>query len=233
MRLFHFVTGFLLIALLVAGNARAALIDNGDFTTDDVSGLDWLDLSLTDGMTFALAEATYAGWSLASSAQFAGLIAQFDTPGDDNFMGQPSNPETVFGGVSLATALNSNYASNPWFDLFGLTVSGQAGGVDTLQSLGYYDEGGIRRRGGVAVWDYADSTGRADEGLIYFDDGVDFSDPIRDGAANFGWFLVRGGSGPDPDPKPDPVPVPEPSLALLLVTGLAGFGLAGLRRREA
>ena len=37
------------VLCLLALNANSALIDNGTYTTDDVSGLEWLDLSITKG----------------------------------------------------------------------------------------------------------------------------------------------------------------------------------------
>jgi len=67
--------------LLVATfNAKAALIDNGQYTTDTASGLDWLDLTETDGMSFDAVAAQlgagglFEGWSFASSVQVTTLF---------------------------------------------------------------------------------------------------------------------------------------------------------------
>jgi hypothetical protein len=65
---------FILIAALLVTPlaANSALIDNGDYTTDTVSGRDWLDLTETTGIAFetVLAElgtgGLYEGWSIAS-----------------------------------------------------------------------------------------------------------------------------------------------------------------------
>ncbi|QXD31787.1 hypothetical protein [Candidatus Pelagisphaera phototrophica] len=47
-RLFAVTMGLLISASLT----EAALIDNGGFTTDTVTGLDWLDMYHTDGNTY-------------------------------------------------------------------------------------------------------------------------------------------------------------------------------------
>jgi hypothetical protein len=70
--------------LSVSTLANATLIDNGDYTTDTVSGLDWLDWTLTGNKTQA--EALYmfsgAGWRIATAAEATGLIAnRFGIPG--------------------------------------------------------------------------------------------------------------------------------------------------------
>ena len=75
-RLFAVAMGLLISASLT----QAALIDNGGFTTDTATGLDWLDMYHTQGNTYneTLAEIStgeLVGWRFATSAEFDGLIS--------------------------------------------------------------------------------------------------------------------------------------------------------------
>ena len=55
-------------ALVLSASVNASLIDNGVYTTDDTTGLQWLDLSSTFGLTHETAENFKAGggWRHAS-----------------------------------------------------------------------------------------------------------------------------------------------------------------------
>ena len=75
-RLFAVTMGLLISASLT----EAALIDNGGFTTDTVTGLDWLDMYHTDGNSYnqtlnaISGGGSLDGWRFATSAEFDGLI---------------------------------------------------------------------------------------------------------------------------------------------------------------
>ena len=57
--------------------------DNGDYTTDETTGLDWLDLTETSGRSYNDISAKlgsggeFEGWSYASAAQVAGFFQGF------------------------------------------------------------------------------------------------------------------------------------------------------------
>lgn len=55
--------------LLLAAPASAALIDNGDTTTDTATNLEWLDLTLTQGKDTATALADNPGFNVATIAE--------------------------------------------------------------------------------------------------------------------------------------------------------------------
>ncbi len=74
-RLFSVTMGLLISASL----SQAALIDNGIFTTDEATGLDWLDLTYTDGDSYnttlaAISTGELVGWRFATTEEFYGLI---------------------------------------------------------------------------------------------------------------------------------------------------------------
>ena len=82
----------LILALLLIHPAKAALINGGGYTFDEQSGLDWLDLSATQGQSYNEVLAaigpggSLAGWSVASAAQVstffdnAGGTPPYDSP---------------------------------------------------------------------------------------------------------------------------------------------------------
>jgi hypothetical protein len=78
--------------------SHASLIDHGGFTSDDVSGLDWLDLSATEGMTVAAAIGSNGGnWQLATKSQFQSMFSQFEKFGDGEFLDVPGSFEYDYG----------------------------------------------------------------------------------------------------------------------------------------
>ena len=84
------------ILLTLSGASHAAIIANGDFTTDTGTGLDWLDHSFTLGLSFNQVTAElgagglFDGWSVATQGQVhtylinAGWIGPFDSNNNSN-----------------------------------------------------------------------------------------------------------------------------------------------------
>jgi hypothetical protein len=76
-------------ALILSTSANAAIIDNGTYTTDTSTGLDWLDLTATAGMSYNQVSAElgaggiFEGWTYATRAQVSGFWDSFG--GDSNY----------------------------------------------------------------------------------------------------------------------------------------------------
>ena len=113
---------FTVIFLLACfGTTQAALIANGDFTIDTDTGLDWLDLGLTDGLSVNQALALMSpggqleGWAIANLDQIhqlmtnAGWIGSFDSGNTLNF-----------GFAESFNTQTTNFLFDPWGDLGGL-----------------------------------------------------------------------------------------------------------------
>jgi hypothetical protein len=77
--LFMFKKLLPLLFLFTGFQANATLIDNGDYSTDTESGLDWLDWTLTTDKTQAEALTLYSGsgWRIASKSEALGLMDNF------------------------------------------------------------------------------------------------------------------------------------------------------------
>jgi hypothetical protein len=97
--------------LSVSTLANATLIDNGDYSADTVSGLDWLDWTLTRDktQTEALAQFGGAGWRMATSTEAVGLMENhFDVD--------------VLGGFANGNAIQDLAIKHDQFvALFGIT----------------------------------------------------------------------------------------------------------------
>ncbi len=200
-----------LLAILWAVPSGAALINLGEVTRDTSSGLDWLDVSLTAGLSYqAVQGGMYAsdGWRFATGFEIDSLASRY--------IGSPE--ETFTGGLDFIQTLVMIGLLEPTFERS--FIPGITGQPLTIATLGYYDdETGDARVGlgefvvNVLVPDpaFGDSfTGR----WTTFDD---FLLP-NTMAPQIGSFLVRSS-----------VSVPEPSTAALLFIGLLGTVLA--RRR--
>jgi hypothetical protein len=121
-------TALLFIASL--GTAQAALVALGDYTTDTDTGLDWLDLDLSLGMSLnqVLTQTgtggTFDGWQVATLGQIhlfmtnAGWIGPYD----------PSNVSNV-GYVANFKVLTTSFLDDPIDDINGFTF-------DPLSGLG-------------------------------------------------------------------------------------------------
>jgi len=88
---------FLAVTLIIAtATTQAALVANGDFTSDTDTGLDWLDHSVTAGLSFNQVTAElgavglFEGWQVATLDQAhtylinAGWVGPFDSNNTSN-----------------------------------------------------------------------------------------------------------------------------------------------------
>ena len=87
------------LALLISGQAHAAIVgftDNGTYTTDTFSGLDWLDVTESTNRSYddvfgQLMGGDFDGWRYASAAEVAtfwdnaGGTAPFEGPSGSAF----------------------------------------------------------------------------------------------------------------------------------------------------
>ena len=193
-----------IIALVLSTNIHAALIDNGNYTTDDVNNLDWLDLTYTDGIAYtpalsAASEVEGGGWSYATEQQITSLWNQaFGTDWTLNSAGYLSSTEYT---VEV----------DRFYSLFGETVST----ATVYYSAGLFedDNGNLRLIAAGRV---------INTGLnkMYGPNYTGIYDAYREAPnTSLGTFLVRT------------TVVPVPAAVWLFGSGL--IGLAGFARRKA
>ena len=94
----------------ISFNASAALIDNGTYTTDTDSGLDWLDLTETTGITRdnllpqMVSGGQFEEWRYATSAEVVALWTNWNV---DLRQGALTFRTGIFADVSTATISTS------------------------------------------------------------------------------------------------------------------------------
>jgi hypothetical protein len=145
-----------------SASSQATLIDNGTFTTDDVSGLDWLDMSFTDGLSYnqvdlALgAGGTLAGWRFATTAEFDALIFQAVGGSPVDYL----HPSQFTQMVNLINLMEPTYADLDfafavgYVDSTGLTVA-------DARQFGYDEPDGYYRPASDNTWDAPFNTASA------------------------------------------------------------------------
>jgi hypothetical protein len=147
--------------LSVSTLANATLIDNGDYTTDTESGLDWLDWTetLSDTQSEALAEFSGDGWRIATATEALGLLENhFGVPDDwgndrnsaDAFVDYLPNHFKfleMFGGFALNGMQPASHATIEGAGIYG------SGHISVLAGAkGGYEAVGFKRNwSGVAL----------------------------------------------------------------------------------
>lgn len=193
--------------LSLSFGAQAGLIDNGLTTIDDVSGLEWLDLTETAGLSIADVEAGAGGfiadgWSVANLNQICSLFGNVTS-----FDEEDCNTEYRNGTLS---ASGTNYLFGPDASVTPIiSLLGNVGGNNW--TLGTFDASLVGYSGYACLYEGTGggcaSTG-APGGFVldnYFSN------------ANFNWsaagvYLVKGAS------------VPTPATLAIFGLGMIAFG---------
>jgi hypothetical protein len=196
----------LLGMLIFSSSANAVLIDYGNLTRDSESGLDWLDLTVTAGLSYENALANNAGWRYASNDEVTNLFHQV-------FEGYyPTNID----GYTRSTDPGGSYAGLFEDALLFHNLFGEVHFTGTSMGM-YIDENNQKRVLGVWQSDF-----RPDGRTIVY--GPDLREghyiyPDRFHFPDFASFLV----------KEAPVPVPT-TLSLMLLAVLPLLLGRGVRR---
>lgn len=198
-----FVAGAVLA--IASHGAVADLIDRGNYTSDTSSGLDWLDLNETAGMSVTSALSWNQGWSYANETQVSSLLSHFGIQ-------YGFNP-----GSTLVLNVTSQQARG-FMDLLGETYWSRYYGPDFViaGSLGgFYNS--VAGTGGRSTY-LCISLGACANGSFVHD-----TDQSTYTAANVGQFLVRNSLTQ---------PIPEPETYALMLAGLGLLGLMARRRKQ-
>lgn len=202
----------LLVVALLASPAQATLIDLGDVTRDTSSGLDWLDLTASQGYSIAEVLAgeqcdsadpdecfplTFLsdGWAFATRAQVCALFA-------DNAVA----PDPCLGGVQLVSVPGN--VSEGLAELLGITGLGP----NSKESDGFFYDG--PDQGGLAFVYYNFTNDESQTGTMSL--ASTFKDETWK-EPGIGNFLIR--------------PIPEPVSALFVAAGLVALSAARRARR--
>ena len=131
--------------LLFASFAHATLIDNGSFTSDTATGLDWLDWTATTNVNSSQALAANPGWCLATSAEANALMSSLfpiSWVGDgheelgNSYQGTYDYMESLFGLTCGACADTGVYAQVLGYGIIGARDVSYNGGIFAFNGFG-------------------------------------------------------------------------------------------------
>ena len=174
--------------LILSSNANAAMVSmdlntlgDGLITHDTVTGLNWLDLSVTSGMSYNDAHTNNPGWRYASNLEVEGLFESMFDAYSDNY---PDNSSRIIGTTSTQYAQLTNF-----INLFGSTAQNIGGYIASVAL--YVDEDGMYRAVGGTLDD-------ASSQVFGIEHSIDFLQYAIYGHPEFGTLMV----------STSPVPVP-------------------------
>jgi len=197
----------LLVSLLLFGfisSTNAAFINNGDNTiSDDVSGLDWLSLSVTVNQAYSEAETLNTGWRYATNDEVVNLFNFFFSTFVSNNSNGTSFSGTTDYPISTYAAQEADIAT--FQSYFGATPDGQTFGL-------YKDEDNILRVMGAYWGTNAQDSGTTN--VIGDEANENLNAYITTSLNGYSTYVVRS--------------VPDSSSIYLLAFGLLSlFGASG------
>ncbi len=171
--------------VVLSSGVNAALIDNGLYTTDTSTGLDWLDLAETADMLYSQALSSNNGWRPATYIEVENLFGSlftgyYDTEIERNFSRSTENAYA-----------NQTIDVNNFQDLFGvLYTTPSETAYQYTYGLYSRDETSTLRMMGAVINSYGEST-------VY---GMEYTDGCTYGFSNLGYgtYLVRTSVVPIP-----------------------------------
>jgi hypothetical protein len=137
---------FIVLLIMVGMPVHAALVNNGSYTTDTVSDLDWLDLTETrnrsyDDISSQLdAGGEFAGWRYATGVEAEALFTQFGLPigrATDDPLSAEMNASIILMSSYLGETVSFlNAAEQRYYGTLGIV--GQSNSAGTHQRMGAY-----------------------------------------------------------------------------------------------
>ena len=221
------------LAVLPFSNANAVIIDHGSFVSDPATGLDWLDLTATAGLSYNDVSAqlgtggAFEGWRYATVSELSTLWTAFG--GNDNYYsGWSTQNDGLFETISPVMGdLGCDWRQDP-----SNTTSNPNPSPDANCTTG----------AGFSHWITADLATTADAAKYSINEGerlaaVTYNFYIRDESLTMDYINLKQLTQPDNIADPEfgsallrVSAVPVPASVWLFGSGI--LGLTGIARRK-
>jgi hypothetical protein len=199
-------------------------LDHGTYSSDSNSGLDWLDVTQTSGITFSAMNDGAGGWlnngwRYATGSEVSDLFTTYVGSGPESwFHGSAyQNALTLVRQLGVSTSFNNSE---------GVTALYGASAPTQIAIDARFNDGNLNDLVGIGeliarISDVPDSANsplqiQSSRWVVYNDFWPESSAPLTDG---FGSFLVSATTA-----------VPEPSTWAMMILGFAGVGFMAYRR---
>lgn len=145
--------------LIGSGSLHAALIDNGNFTTDTVSEFDWLDLTASQSFSYNELIVETAAGGLFEGYQLA-TIAEVDTLFDAAGLPASGNDTIDFAAVdALIDLIGATSSQDSFLESFGITATPGIGSGHRVTGLDFFFDSSIPTYALIGGLTYSDTFG--------------------------------------------------------------------------
>lgn len=191
MKHFRYLIVLCLLNVSLLANAQTELFyeDHSDYTT--INGLDWLDLTATNGLSITEALTQNPGYRLPTSLEFSAMLNHFYSTANMTFDGEYVGYWQYGGrGHYFAEKGDAQFHSNTFYNLFGITTNSYIEGYDHLGSEGLFVlDSGTVTAGGVHTYDkWGNGTDKVE---VWFEHCCEFYLIGLNGLQGYGVYLVR------------------------------------------
>lgn len=220
--------GVVSIAIVFSASSQASLVDFGPYTHDLATGLDWLDLTQSTGISYNAVKAGAggwlgSGWRFASRNEVADLIGNYIGTSEDAFFPVATHPlayeraAVLVRLLGVTVSFNNNEGSQKFV---GADLPVQ------INTAGYYEDATDNGTAGLAEILARESaplsSGNQASGSRWYAYNDLWTDP-GNAIDGIGSFLVRQAQ----------IQVPEPSALALAISAIFSLRLLGkLRTRR-
>lgn len=209
------------VLMTCAANSNVVFEDHGQFSTDSKTGLDWLDVTATAGLSYAQVLAGAGGWlsqgwRYANGNEIRSLFSQYVGTGPENmYSDNYSTAQRIIRQMGVSNSCGNSEGVNIFVATCGNQIS-----IDA-----FFNDGTDNRTVGLGelLARQPGTFSQTGSRWVVYDDFWTFGPGVPSWSVGYGSFMVRTTVSS---------PVPEPETYALMLTGLGLIGATARRRQQ-